>query len=62
MLATKHWNEHRNPNGRVRKRSERTELLCNPIGRTTISTNQIPQSFQGLNHDPEYTQRNPWHM
>jgi len=27
----------------------------NPIGRTTISTNQIPQSSQGLNHQPKST-------
>jgi hypothetical protein len=25
------------------------------IGRTTISTNQTPQSFQGLNHQPKST-------
>jgi hypothetical protein len=26
------------------------ELKGNPIGRTTISTNQNSQSYQGLNH------------
>jgi hypothetical protein len=26
--------------------------VCNPIGRTTISTNQNPQSSQGLNYQP----------
>ena len=29
--------------------------LCNPIGRTTISTSQTLQSFQGLNHQPTST-------
>ena len=28
-------------------------MVCNPIGRTTISTNQIPQSSQGLSHQPK---------
>jgi hypothetical protein len=36
--------------GGVRERSEGAEGVCNPIGRTTISTNQTPQSAQGLNH------------
>ena len=27
----------------------------NPIGRTTISTNQTPHSSQGLNHQPKST-------
>jgi hypothetical protein len=31
------------------------EDVCNPIGKTTISTNQIPQSSQGLNHEPKNT-------
>jgi len=37
------------PNGGIRERTEGAEGVCNPIGRT-ISTNQIPQSSQGLNH------------
>jgi hypothetical protein len=39
------------PNGGVRKRTEGVEGVCNPKERT-ISTNQIPQSSQGLNHQP----------
>jgi len=31
-----------------------------PIKGTTISTNQTPQSSQGINHPPEYTWRDPW--
>ena len=54
MLAANHWTEYEDPSGRVRKRTEGAEGVCNPIGRT-ISTNQIPQSFQGLNHQPKST-------
>jgi hypothetical protein len=36
--------KHRDPNGRVRERTEGAEGVCNPIGKTTISTNQIPQT------------------
>jgi len=42
MLAANHWTEHRYPSGRVRERTEGAEGVCNPIGRTTISTNQTP--------------------
>jgi hypothetical protein len=31
------------------------EGVRNPIGRTTISTNQTPRSSQGLNHQPKST-------
>jgi hypothetical protein len=39
-LAANHWNEHGDPSGGVRERTEEVEVFCNPIGRTTISTNQ----------------------
>jgi hypothetical protein len=39
MLAANHWIEHRKPNGGVRGRTEGAEGACNPIGKTTISTN-----------------------
>jgi hypothetical protein len=46
MFIANHWTEHGVPNGvpngRVRERTEGTEGVCNPIGRTIISTNQIP--------------------
>jgi hypothetical protein len=51
MLADNHWTEH----GRVRERTEKAEKVCNPIGRITISTIQIPQSSQGLSHQPRST-------
>jgi hypothetical protein len=37
-------------NGGLRGRTEGAEGVCNPIGRTTISTNQTHHSSQGLNH------------
>jgi hypothetical protein len=44
MLAVNHWTEHRGPYGGVRGKAEEAEGVCNPIGRTAISTNQITQS------------------
>jgi hypothetical protein len=32
----------RDPNGELRAKTEGAEGVCNPIGRTTISTNQNP--------------------
>jgi hypothetical protein len=49
MLTAIHWTDRRVPNGRARERTEGAEGVCNPIERT-ISTNQTPQSSQGLNH------------
>jgi hypothetical protein len=46
---------HGDPNGGGRVRTEAAEEVCNPIGRTTISTNQNPQISQGLNHQPKST-------
>ena len=37
------------PNGGVRERTEGAEGVCNPIEKTTISTNQTLQSSQVLN-------------
>jgi hypothetical protein len=35
MLTAKHRTEYRDPNGRVRTKTEGAEGVCNPIGRTT---------------------------
>jgi hypothetical protein len=32
--------EHSVPSGELRRSTEESEEVCNPIGRTTISTNQ----------------------
>jgi len=46
MPAANHWTEHGDPNGGVREKTEGAEGVCNPIGRTTISTNQTSE-FSG---------------
>ena len=48
MLAVNHQNELWDPNVEVRGRTEGAEEVCNIIGKTTISTNQTPQSSQEL--------------
>ena len=42
ILTGKHWTEVRDSYGRVRGRIEGAEGDCNPIGRTTVSTNPDP--------------------
>jgi hypothetical protein len=44
MLAANHYTEHRGLNGGVRGRNKEAGGVCNPIGRTAISTNQNPPS------------------
>jgi hypothetical protein len=48
MLAPNHRTDHRDPNGEIRGKTEGTEGVCYLIGRTTISTNQIPQKIPGI--------------
>lgn len=55
MFTANHWTENRVHNRGVRERTERAEEVCNPIGRKTVSTSQMPQSSQGLNHHPKNT-------
>ena len=58
MLAVNHQNELWDPNVEVRGRTEGAEEVCNIIGKTTISTNQTPQSSQEQKLQP--TWRDPW--
>ena len=44
--------ERGSPNEEVRASSVGAEGVCNLIGRKTISSNQIPQSYQGPNYQP----------
>jgi hypothetical protein len=44
MFAANYWTECRVPNRGLREEIEGFEGICSPIGRTTISTNQIPQN------------------
>ena len=55
MLAVNHQNELWDPNLEVRGRTEGAEEVCNIIGKTTISTNQTPQSSQELKLQPNKT-------
>jgi hypothetical protein len=55
ILAANHCNGHGVSSGRVRVMTEGAEGVCNPIGRTTISTKHTPQSSQGLGHQPKST-------
>jgi hypothetical protein len=48
MLTANIWTEHRVPNRSIRERTEGTEGVHNPIGRTKISTNQTTQTSQVL--------------
>jgi len=50
MLTVNHWTENKDLSGRVRGKTEGDKGVCNPIGRTTVSTNQTPQSSWGLNN------------
>jgi hypothetical protein len=55
MLTANHWAEHRDPDG-VRERTEGDEGVCNPTGRKTVSTNELPQKLPGTKPSTkEYT-------
>jgi hypothetical protein len=63
VLAANNQTEHGDPNGVVRGRIEGTEGICNPIGRTTISTKELsyPSEFPGTKPlTKQYTWRDPW--
>jgi hypothetical protein len=55
MVAANHWTESRVPNRGVKERTEGVQGVCNPMGRTTISTNQNPLNSQGLSHQQMHT-------
>jgi hypothetical protein len=44
ILTVIYWMEHRALNGGARESTQGAKGVCNPIGRTTIWTNQYPQS------------------
>jgi len=61
MFAANHWTEQGDPNRGVREKTEGAEGVGNPIGRTTISINQIPSELPGTKPPiNEYTWRDPW--
>jgi hypothetical protein len=55
MLIPNHQTEHEDLNGRIRGKTDGAERVCNPLGKTTLSTNQIPLSSQGPNHQSKST-------
>jgi hypothetical protein len=42
MLTVSYWMDHRAPNGGARESTQGAKGVCNPIGGTTIWTNQYP--------------------
>jgi hypothetical protein len=42
MLRVSPWMDHRAPNGGTRESTQGAKGICNPIGGTTIWTNQYP--------------------
>jgi hypothetical protein len=48
MLTVSYWMDHRAPNGGVRESILGAKEICNPIGGTTIWTNQYPSELMSL--------------
>jgi hypothetical protein len=48
MLTVSYWMEHRAPNGGTRESTQGAKGFCNPIGGTTIWTNQYPPELVSL--------------
>jgi hypothetical protein len=56
-----YWTEPRDSFGRARRRTEGAEGDCNPMRRTTISTNQTPSELPGTKPPTkEHTWAVPW--
>jgi hypothetical protein len=45
MLTVSYWMDHRAPNGGARESTQGAKGICNPIGGTTLWTNQYPWAF-----------------
>ena len=48
MLTVSYWMDHRAPNGGARESTQGAKGNCNPIGGTTIGTNQYPLELMSL--------------
>ena len=48
MLTVSYWMEQRAPNGGARESTQGDKGVCNPIGGTTIWTNQYPPELMSL--------------
>jgi hypothetical protein len=51
MHTAQHQTECRDSNGGVKARIEGAEMVCNPIRRTKISTNQTTIKLPGTKHE-----------
>jgi len=59
-VAANNWTEQGDQNGGVREMTEGAEEVCNPIGRTTMSTNKIIPELPGTKPPThQYTWRDP---
>jgi hypothetical protein len=45
MLTVSYWIDHRAPNGGARESTQGAKGICNPIGGTTLWTNQYPRAL-----------------
>jgi hypothetical protein len=48
MLTISYWMQHRASNGGARESTQGAKGVCNPIGGTTIQTNQYPPELVSL--------------
>ena len=48
MLTVSYWMDHRAPNGGARESAQGAKGVCNPIGGTTLRTNQYPLELVSL--------------
>jgi hypothetical protein len=60
VLIDNHWTEHGNHNRGIRGRTEGGERVCDPIGRTTLSTNHTPHTLTELPGIKPSTKKYTW--
>jgi hypothetical protein len=61
MLTASHWTEHGFTIEEFRERTGGAEWVCNPMGRTIISTNQTSPELPGTKQPTkEYTRMDTW--
>jgi hypothetical protein len=48
MLTVSYWMNHRAPNGGTRESTQGAKGVCNPIGGTTVCSNQYPLELVSL--------------
>jgi hypothetical protein len=48
MLTVSYWMDHRAPNGGARENTQGAKGICNPIGGTTLRTNQYSGALDSI--------------